>query len=364
MRDVAALVRVQAEREVTEDDRLDVEHQVAADEVGRVADLAAQQQARRLERAAGDDDGTRADLVRLRVGVEVTHTAAPLPRRVEQHVERDALGSDLAQAGVQRPPQRCDRIALGLDRTAVERAEAAVVARGPTVVRDAVRAGGRAVRVVAELLGRRHGQRREEHVGAGGHRVRTAAPGRERVAGVIARDTDDAFRFRVERFDLCVVDGPVRDVGAGNRAELGTQPEVDLAQTGQLAVGVVTGAAQRRGHVVQLAREEALAVGSGTPVRTRFQQRIGAEEVTTVELDLVARDVPEGCERRVEVQQVVATLLEDAHRLARGREHLGRGGAARAGADDDDVELRHASPRRRSSRAVARHPRSRSPSSR
>ena len=55
--DVAALVRVQAEREVAEDDRLDVEHQVAADEVGRVADLAAQEQARRLERAARDDDG-------------------------------------------------------------------------------------------------------------------------------------------------------------------------------------------------------------------------------------------------------------------------------------------------------------------
>jgi hypothetical protein len=39
---------------------------------------------------------------------------------------------------------------------------------------------------------------------------------------------------------------------------------------------------------------------------------------------------------------MVATLLEDAHRLARGGEHLGRGRAPGPGADDDDVELRHA----------------------
>ena len=54
----AAAVRVQPEREDAERERLEVVHEVAADDVG-VADPRAQQQARRLERARAEDDVAR-----------------------------------------------------------------------------------------------------------------------------------------------------------------------------------------------------------------------------------------------------------------------------------------------------------------
>ena len=52
----AAAVPVQPERERADHERLEVVHEIAADEIGRVRDLRAQQQARRLPRAARDDD--------------------------------------------------------------------------------------------------------------------------------------------------------------------------------------------------------------------------------------------------------------------------------------------------------------------
>ena len=69
-----------------------------ADEVGRVADSAAQEEPRRLERAAGDDDRARGDDVFDTVGVEVADAFGALPAAVEHDLHRDALRSDLARA--------------------------------------------------------------------------------------------------------------------------------------------------------------------------------------------------------------------------------------------------------------------------
>ena len=63
--------------------------------------LGAQQQARRLERAAGDDDDASArHLVRVAVGVEVAHAARRRPGRVEQHVGRRYASGRISQRPV------------------------------------------------------------------------------------------------------------------------------------------------------------------------------------------------------------------------------------------------------------------------
>ena len=256
--DVAALVRVQPEREEPEHDRLQVEHQEPADQVRRVADAAAQQEPRGLERAARDHDRVGGHRVLHTVAVEVAHAPAATRRRRRAATSSAMLsGRSSQRPRSQRTPQHRDRIALGVDRAAVERAEPAVVARRPTVVRDAVGARRRAVRVVAESLGRGHGERGEEHVGARRHRVRPAAPRRERVAGVVAGDADEPLGLRVERLQLVVVERPVGDVGALDRPELRRQAEVDLAVARQLAVGVEPGAADGRRHVVEHRRPRA-----------------------------------------------------------------------------------------------------------
>ena len=274
-------------------------------------------------------------------GIEVAHALGTHTAGIEHDFHRHALRTDLARAAPQRAAQHRHRVALGLDRTPVERAEPAVVARRAPVVLHAVGAGGGAVRVVPEALRRGHGQRGEEHVGARRHGVRIGPPRGEGVAAGVAGHADGPFGLGVERLHLLVVDWPVGHRRALDRAELAQQAEVDLAVARQLAVGVEPRAAHRRRHVVDVADRSALAVGNRSPVAARLEQRIGTEEVAPAELHLVVRLVTQTVEGRVEREEVVATLLEDAHRPARLGEHVGGGRASGARTDHDDVELRH-----------------------
>ena len=93
------------------------------------------------------------------------------------------------------------------------------------------------------------------------------------------------------------------------------------------------------GRLFDLAREQVVAVGVVAAVRARLEEGIGPEEVPAEELDLVVRDVAERTEGGVEGEEVVAALLEHDHRPARFGEHVGRGRAGRAGADDDRVAV-------------------------
>ena len=74
VRDRPAAVAVQPVREDAEHERLEVVLQEAADDVG-VAELGPQQQARRLERARGEDHVVGRDLVLDELVVEVPHAA-------------------------------------------------------------------------------------------------------------------------------------------------------------------------------------------------------------------------------------------------------------------------------------------------
>ena len=115
VRDRAAAVAVQAERERADHERLEVVHEVAADEVGRVGDLGAQQQPRRLPRAARDDHDARAHLVRVAVDVEVAHAAraacptgraAPARRRTRRGSRSARCAARCAAARPDRPSRR------------------------------------------------------------------------------------------------------------------------------------------------------------------------------------------------------------------------------------------------------------------
>ena len=66
------------------------------------------------------------------------------------------------------------------------------------------------------------------------------------------------------------------------------------------------------------------------PERAGLEERVGAEEVALDELDLVVGEVAERAERRLELEEVVAALLEHDHRPARGGEHVGHGRPGRA----------------------------------
>ena len=95
----------------------------------------------------------------------------------------------------------------------------------------------------------------------------------------VAGDADDALGLRVVRLELVVVERPVDDVGAVDRPELRGEPEVDLAEARELAVGVEPAAADGRRQVVHLAGEDPVAVGVAVAERARLEQRVGAEEV-------------------------------------------------------------------------------------
>src|SRR5207302_3984536 len=103
-------------------------------------------------------------------------------------------------------------------------------------------------------------------------------------------------------------------------------------------------AADRRRQVVHLTREEAVAVVLVAPVRARFEQGVGPEEVAAEELDLVVGHVAERFVRRVEREQVVPALLEHDHRPPCRGEDVGRGRAGRPGADNDGVTVAHSGP--------------------
>ena len=99
--------------------------------------------------------------------------------------------------------------------------------------------------------------------------------------------------------------------------------------------------ADGRGQVVDVAHELAVAVRFRQAERARLEEGIGTEEVALGELDLIVRVVAEQPVRVVEVDEVVATPLEHAHRPTRGGEHVGRGRTPRPRPDDDGVELGH-----------------------
>ena len=167
--------------------------------------------------------------------------------------------------------------------------------------------------------------------------LRHAANG---FAPCVAGHADEALGLGVVRLHLVVVDRPVDDVGAVDRAELATRLEVDLAEARELAVGVEAAAADGRRQVVDLAREQMRSPSASSRRYVRGSSNgSGPRKWRRTNLISSFETWPSGLERRLEREQVVAALLEHDHRPARAGQHVGRGRARRPGADDDGVAV-------------------------
>ena len=328
------LVRVQEQvREVPDDDRLEVAHQVATE--GRVLEPREEQDARRLDRAAGHDDELGVHGAGHAVGTDEldARRRAPLCHDTA-HV---GLSHELDPTCGHGPGEQGHRVALGVDRAAEERAEPAVVARGPPVVGDAVGRRRRLVGMEPDLLGGGRGQHGPVHGGPGCHGVGARPPGGKGVRTLPACHADGPLHLGVERLELVVVDGPVVDGRTLLRTVGGEEAEVLFPEARHLAVGVGSAAPDSRRDGVHLAHVRVLALVGGPAEGPRLDQRVGSEEVARDELDLVVRVVTCRPGHVVGVEQVVPPLLHDHHRPARPRQHLGRGGPAGPGPDDDGV---------------------------
>jgi hypothetical protein len=139
--------------------------------------------------------------------------------------------------------------------------------------------------------------------------------------------------------EVVVAEGPVGQGRPLDGPALGQEGEVLFPEARELAVGVGPAAADRGREVVHVADEEAVAVGVAQAERAGLEEGVRPEEVADHELDLVVGVVAEELRRVVEVDEVVAALLEEAHRPAGLGQHVGDRGASGAGSDDDGVEV-------------------------
>ena len=280
-----------------------------------------------------------AQLEEVARGVEIAHATRPATGRVEHDVAHVALGSDLAAAGAERVAQRCDGIALRVDRAAIVRAETAVVTGRTAVVLDAVDARRRAVRVVAEMLGRVAREDRAVHVGPGRHRVRIRAPRRERVRARFPGDADELLGRRVVRLHLVVAERPVDEVATVDRAELGHESEVDLAEAGSLASAWKP--APPRPDGMLLTSPTWMRSPSETEWRNVRGSTRGSGPRKCRRACLISSF--DRCaaqrERLLEIEQVVRALLEHDHRPTGLGEHVGCRRPGRTRPDDHRVAV-------------------------
>ena len=291
--------------EDAEREGLVVVRQVAPDQVA--AQAVAQQQAWRLERAARPAPPP-SPARSSRVGgsgccgqVEVAHAGGPPPGRVEHQLGHVGLGQDLAPARAQRPLQRRDRVALGVDRTAVATAEAAVDAGRPAVVGTAVDAGRRPVRVQSRRA------RRPRPTPApsacrrpGGIGIRRAAPGGERVGAVLAGDAEQLLDRGVVGLQVVVLQRPVVDLrrrrsarGRCSRWKSSSRKRGSLASACTPPPPTVDGRLLTSPTISRSPSCGAAPVGAG------LEQRVGAEQVPALG-DLVVGEVAQRLVRRLQ----------------------------------------------------------------
>ena len=335
--DRPAPVGMEAERERRGHVGLEVEHEVTPDQAGGVGDAAAQQQPWCLEGATGEHDVGRRHLVAVACGVEVAHGAGAPPRAVKDDLGGHGTGPDLAAAAAQGPAQRCHRVSLGVDRTAVLPTEPAVVAGGPVVIVHRVDARRCPIGVIAQTGRGLGGEDGPVHVRPRAHGVWPRAPGLEGVDASLAGHSDETLGFGVAGLELAVIEGPVGEVRSVDRASLRQEAEIHLAEPGHLGVGVHGPSSDARREVVDLADQEMVAVVLGPPKGPWLEERVRTEEVPARELDLVVGEVPPESVRRLEVEQVVAPLLQHDDAPAGGGEDVGGRGPARSTANDDGV---------------------------
>ncbi len=192
----------------------------------RGAGLRTQQQRRRVDRAAGQDEAVRAD-TQLTAFVLGQRLGDPPSGRAGDEPGDRGPGEQRDVAGGQRGPQRAHvGVALGLDQAG--KAVAGAAAQAPAVLPE-VHAGGQGERGQA-LVAQRRGERGDGgFVRYGRPGVVAGAPRVGRVGGARAVHPVEAFGARVVRFERAVRERPA------GRDALGVlqRPEVGLAEARQ-----------------------------------------------------------------------------------------------------------------------------------
>ncbi len=363
VRDRAPALPVHALWEEAVHVRLVVEHEVLPELAARVAEDGAarsggeEAEARRLDRARGQDEGVGRHALPFARAVDVldpAHVPAVVHQPAGLRVE-----AELAAAGEQRAPERGHRgRALGVVRAAEAAAQAAVDARRPLVVEARVDGRGIGVRVEGAEARERHlastirEQEGEVHRHAGRHGVGLAARRLEDVVALLPLHAVEPLGLDVEGLQVGVGERPVGEVrgldveaghveargGGDERVDRRFQPEVDRIEARRFRVGMLEGAAHRLGEQVHVRVDGGGAHGVAAE-RARLEEGVLLHEVADRVLELVVAVQGQGKPRRVvEARERVRARLQHEHVLARSRQHVRRRPAAGAAPDDAEVE--------------------------
>ena len=344
-------------REQAHTDGEEVEHQVAADQVGSIAQtvgVAACSGGRQQEQAGGldgrggqDDDVGPQELWRAR-RIQVVHTGGPLLVRAELDLRDVGAGHQVGAGQEGVVEEGHGRAAACVDRASEAGAEAARVARRPPVEGLGVDGHRKRVGRVPDPPGPLfeeeagvHGRvgRLRELVLAGGSSL--GVQGRWGHLLHIALDPELGLDLVVEGGQLLVLEGPVGHVGVRDRTVERQGLEVLLPEARRLGVPVDRAPADHGGQVVDVTDEApvrpllGIRLGTGRP---RLQDGILILEEAAL-LYLVVAEQRADAARRPQAGQEVAALLQQGDGEA-GPGELPRGHAgARARAHDEDGGL-------------------------
>src|SRR5437899_3767389 len=179
--------------------------------------------------------------IALLIEVDGPHGAASGISFDAMHIR---IGTNFAAAGAfRRPDGGSERAGFCANLAAKEKTEATIDAGASSGARLRKNRHWRWERMPAELArgalenhtGRLHRQWRHG-IGLRTRRIERAGAGQ-------ARDTDFPFDFRVVRLEVRVGDRPIREAGAGNRANLASLNEIDFVEAPEIRGEVHAGSA-------------------------------------------------------------------------------------------------------------------------
>ena len=231
----------------------------------------------RLLRAVGSDDD------------DARHVAP-----AHEQLDGARLRAKLAVAREERLAEERDGgRALGVDGTPEVSAEATIVARRSPVVGLRGDRRGKRKRGVTERARDVRDLESAVHPDAGRHGIGTAARTGEGIGSREPLHADGALGVGVERLELVILHGPVREARVRHRAEEGPELEVGRREARHLQVRVHRASAHGLRDAAHVADVRAVAVAlppSGKTAVRRSGPAAGSC-VAAVELQLVAREV-------------------------------------------------------------------------
>src|SRR6266436_1344869 len=312
-----------------------VEHEVFADHaagigeaVGKLFVGGQQKQAGSLRAVGADYDGFC--FLQMRVALLVKVDRASHAAVVVHFDAMDVgVGANFAAAGFFRYADGGGEGAgLCADFAAEGQAEAAIyagAASGARLGKNGHRSGeGMPAELARGTLenyaGTFHGKRRHG-IGLGARRIEGAGAGE-------ARDADFPFDLGVIRLEIGVGDGPIAQIGAGNRADFAALDEIDFVEAPEICGEVHAGAAD-----ATTVKDGALGLGFfGGRLAERGGLKFGlvGQQILADDFHFVVDEIGLG---------QIRTLFQNDDAKAVFGEFLGHDATSGAGADDDEIDF-------------------------